>query len=250
MVGMVEAKLFPIGEATGAGGFRRALEVGTFDVIVIRFKLPDMLAVALVNQLRADFRTSGTPILITGTEAELDEAKALFGTRVQGYVNAELEADAVVDAARGSLNDDQKLALHVSKSACEGLGMIHPDSTVFENYASAEAALIGVVESAKPDDIRLAALAALGRIGSAASSDALVATFTGTANATSVRVAAAMALGKIFTGQAAPAAVFDALLGGFGDEADEVRMACGVALGAMDLTAEQRNSVLTGYRVE
>ena len=155
-----------------------------------------------------------------------------------------------MDAAAGSLNDDQKRAMHLSKFACMALGTIDPKSTVFENYAAAEGALIGVVESDKPDDIRLAALAALGKIGSPASADALVATFTGTANATSVRVAAATALGMIFRGQAAPAMVFDALLGGFGDEAAEVRNACGNAFGGMQLTAEQRNVVLTGYRVK
>jgi CheY-like chemotaxis protein len=250
MKNLVEGKMFPIGEATGIRGFRRALEVGTFDVIVIRYSLPDMLALALVNQLREDFRTAATPILISGTEDELAKAKETLGTKVQGYIPAEFEAGPVADAAAGSLNDDQKRALHLSKFASMALGMIHPGKTVFENYAAAEGALIGVVESDKPDDIRLAALGALGAIGSPAASDALVATFTGTANATSVRVAAAAALGQIFKGQAAPAAVFDALLGGFGDEAAEVRDACGNALGGMMLAADQRNAVLTGYRVK
>jgi len=45
-------------------------------------------------------------------------------------------------------------------------------------------------------------------------------------------------------------AVFDGLLGGLGDEDAAVRMAAGVALGAMDLSFEQRNMVLTQHRVE
>jgi len=250
MKALVDGKMFPIGEGTGIRGFRRALEVGTFDVIVIRYTMADMLALALVNQLREDFRTAATPILISGTEAELAAAKEALGTKVQGYVAAELAAGPVADAAAGSLNDDQRRALHVSKFACMALGMIDPGATVFGNYPAAEAALIGVVTSDKPDDIRLAALAALGKIGSSAAADALVGTFTGTANATSVRVAAAAALGRIFKGQAVPAGVFTALLGGFGDEAAEVRNACGLALGGMELMAEQRNAVLTGYRVK
>ncbi|MHC5012345.1 MAG: hypothetical protein ACYTG6_15610, partial [Planctomycetota bacterium] len=246
-----EGKLMVITEATGIRGFRRALEVGTFDAIVVRAKLPDMLVSSLITELRQDFRTQQTPIVISGTEVELTEAKAMFDTKVQGYTTADpINVGTVRDAASGSMNDDQKRALHLSQFACMGLGMINPAATAYANYAAAEGALIGVVESDKPDNIRLAALAALSRIGSAASADALVKTFTGTANATPVRVAAAGALGRIFKGQAAPGAVFDGLLGGFGDENAAIRAAAGTALGAMDLSFEQRNAVLTQFRVD
>ncbi|MEN8149504.1 MAG: HEAT repeat domain-containing protein [Planctomycetota bacterium] len=245
-----DGKMFPIGEASGARGFRRALEVGIFDVIVIRWKLTDMLTTALVNQLRKDFRTQATPILITGTEEELAEAKEALGTKVQGYFAPELAAGDVADAAAGSMNDDQERALMISKAACDALGLIDTTNTLFTNFGEAEQALIGVVQSDKPDDIRLAALATLGSMGSANAADALVATFAGTANATSVRVAAAATLGQIFKGQAAPAAVFDALLAGFGDEAAAVREACGVALGGLELTGEQRTQVVKEWRVK
>jgi HEAT repeat protein len=246
-----EGKLMVITEATGIRGFRRALEVGTFDAIVVRAKLPDMLVSTLITELRQDFRTQQTPIVLIGSEGELTEAKAMFDTKVQGYAAADpINVGTVRDAASGSMNDDQKRALHLSQFACMALGMIDPAHTAYANYAAAEGALIGVVESDKPDAIRLLALGALARIGSASSADALVKTFTGTANATPVRVAAATTLGQIFKGQAAPGAVFDGLLGGFGDENAAVRMAAGTALGAMDLSFEQRNMVLTQYRVE
>ena len=223
----------------------------TFDVIVIRANLVDKLAMTVVRHLQEDFRTAAIPILIMGQGEELDAAKELLGTKVQGFIPAEpLDVVAVKDAASQSLNDDQKRALIVSKAACEALGMIHAAHTAFANFADAEGALDGVITSEKPDDIRLAALGALEMVGSVKSTAAPVTVCEETANATPVGVGAARTLGKIFAGTAAPAEVFDALLAGFGDEAQDVRRAAGVALGEMMLTDEQKNAVLTGYRVE
>ena len=248
---MDKAGLFSVAESSAVAGFRRAKEAGTFDAIVIRANLRDALATSIVRDLQADFRTSSIPILISGQGDELEAAKELLGTKVQGYIPAEpLDVEAVKNAADQSLNDDQTRALVVSKAACEALGKIHPAHTAFVNFADAEAALDSVITSEKPDDIRLAALGALQFIGSVKSMDALLTVFKETANATPVRVGAAATLGKIFAGTAAPAGVFEALLAGFGDEATDVRRAVGTALGEMMLTDEQKNAVLTGYRVE
>jgi DNA-binding NarL/FixJ family response regulator len=243
--------LYSVAEASAVSGFRRAKEAGTFDVIVIRASLLDKLAMTVIKDLQTDFRTSAIPILVTGMGEELETAKELLGTKVQGFILAEpLDVEAVKNAASQSLNDDQKRALAVSKDACMALAMIHPAHTAFANYADAEGALDGVVASDKPDDIRLAAYEALKVIGSVKSVGALVAAFKETANATPVRIGAAETLGKILAGTAAPAEVFDALLSGFGDEAQGVRKAAGVALGEMMLTDTQKNAVLTAYRVE
>ncbi len=248
---MDKAGLYSVAESNAVAGFRRAKQSGMFDAIVIRANLVDKLAMTIVRDLQADFRTAAIPILISGQGAELDAAKELLGTRVQGFIPAEpFDVTAVKDAASQSLNDDQKRALAVSKAACSALGLIHKAHTAFDNFADAEGALGNVITSEKPDDIRLAALGALEMIGSVKSTAALVTVFKETANATPVRVGAAMALGKIFAGTAAPAEVFDVLLAGFGDEAQDVRKAAGNALGEMMLTDEQKNAVLTGYRVE
>jgi len=248
---MDKVGLYSVAESSAVAGFRRAKQSGMFDAIVIRASLVDKLALTIVRDLQADFRTSSIPILISGQGPELDAAKELLGTRVQGFIPAEpLDVEAVKAAASQSLNDDQKRALAVSKAACSALGMIHKAHTAFANFADAEGALGNVITSEKPDDIRLAALGALEMIGSVQSTAALVTVFKETANATPVRVGAAKTLGKIFAGTAAPAEVFDTLLAGFGDEAQDVRKAAGIALGEMMLTDEQKNTVLTGYRVE
>lgn len=245
------AGLYVVAESTGMAGFVRAKEVGTFDVVVLRYDLPDALAEKIVRELRRDFRTQGLPILISGPEAELAEAKENFGTNVQGFIEIDpINVDEVNNAAEQSMNDDQKRALEVSKAACMALAMVDPAHTAFSNYGATETALADVLSSNKPDDIRLAALAALGRLGTAQSTDALVDTFSNSANATAIRVAAAGALGRVLRGMAAPANAYDALLGGLGDEAREVRAAAGAALGAMMLTPVQENEVLTKYRVE
>jgi len=246
-----DAGAHAVAEATSIRGFRRAKDVATFDVIVIRADLEDALALTMVKELGEDFRTAGTPILISGMGAELDAAKELFGTAVAGYTSADpIDAEAVMAAASGGMTDDQARALVVSKAACEALKGIVTVHTAFENYAEAEMALMGVVKSDKPDDIRLEALAALANLGSAKCVGTLTEAFSATANATPVRVAAAAALGKILAGKAAPEKVFDALLAGMGDETRDVRSAVGRALGEMALTAAQQSLVLTQYRVQ
>jgi HEAT repeat protein len=246
-----DASVFAVAEASGAAGFRRAKEVGTFDVVVIRAELPDKLALAIVNELRRDFRTAATPILISGGEQELESAQDLFGTSVQGYIPADpIDVEAVANAAAQSMNDDQTRALSASRAACEALAGIDRSATAFDNYSEAEGSLSGVLSSDKPDEVKLAALNALSSIGSAAAAGALTETFTTSANSMEVRVGAAIALGSVLSGMAAPEASFDALLAGVGDESLEVRAAASSALGRMDLTAEQRNMILTQYRVE
>jgi CheY-like chemotaxis protein len=245
-----DAGLYAVAEAGGMAGYIRAKEVGTFDVIVMRYNLADELSLKLVRELRRDFRTAGVPILISGTGAEMDEAKGMFGPSVQGYVDADaIDIEAVKAAASQSMNDDQKMALMVSKAACDALAGFTTAHTAFANYAGAEGALMEILGSDRPDDIRIAALNALGNVGSGQSVGAIVDTFGKSANSTSVRVAAAAALGHVLRGMAAPVEAFDALLGGLGDEAQDVRGAAGAALGAMMLTPEQLTAVLK-YRVE
>ena len=250
LLALQDAGIFAVAEENGAAGFARAKEVGTFDAIVIRATLPDDLALAVVNELRKDFRTENVPVIITGLGEEMDAAKELFKTDVTYAAADPIEVEVVMSTVSGSLNTDQKAALKVSKAACEALAGIDKTATAFTNYTEAEGALVGVLSSNKPDDIRLAALAALARIGTTTAIDGVMDTFGKTANATSVRVAAALALGGILNGQAAPAKVFEALTGGLGDEAREARAACGIALGQMILTSEQQNHVLMMHRVE
>jgi CheY-like chemotaxis protein len=245
-----DAGMFATAEASAVEGFRRAKEIGTFDVILIRADLKDQLALTIVKNLKEDFRTASTPILIVGTQAELDQAKELFATGVQDFLLIDpLDANRVKEAASGSLRDDQKRALDVSLAACQALAGIDKAKTAFTDWAVTEAALAGVVKSGKPDEIRLAALAALRNLGGAASLETIVSAFKESANAAPVRVAAALALGGILTGQPAPAGVFSALLEGVGDETREVRKAAAEGLGEMKLTPEQQNEVLKKYRV-
>jgi HEAT repeat protein len=245
-----DAGMFATAEPSAVEGFRRAKEIGTFDVILIRADLKDQLALTIVKNLKEDFRTASTPILITGTQSELDQAKELFATGVQDFLLIDpLDANRVKEAASGSIRDDQARALAVSLAACNALAGIDTAKTAFADFVATEGALDGVVKSGKPDEIRLAALAALRNLGSAASLETLVAAFRESANAAPVRVGAALALGGILSGQPAPAAVFSALLEGVGDEAREVRKAAAEGLGEMKLTPEQQNEVLTKYRV-
>ncbi len=245
-----EAGLWSVAEATGMGGFIRAKEVGTFDVIVIRAGLPDTLTQRIVKQLKDDFRTADVPIVISGTPAQLDEAKKLIGTAAVDYIAADpIDPAKVRDAAAASLNDDQKRAIEVSGEACRALAGLVMAHTAYKDFGAAEAALARVLASDKPDDVKIAALDALGNLRGTKGVQAITETFGTGANAVPVRVAAAKALGRIFAGKAAPGMVFDALLAGLGDEAAGVRQAAGDALGGMKLTPAQRNAVLTKYRV-
>ena len=74
--------------------------------------------------------------------------------------------------------------------------------------------------------------------------------FLNTGNSLEVRTGAASALGGCLKGQAPTAQTFTALVDGMGAAELELRVACGAALGKMDLTDEQRDKILTARRIE
>jgi HEAT repeat protein len=245
-----KAGFYAAAEASGVTGFRRAKDVGTFDVVAVRANLEDELALTLVRQLKEDFRTAATVVLVTATEEEMEAAKNLFGTNVDGYVSADpLDVEQIKIEADKSLNDEQQRAREISKIACDALAGISRVHTAFGNYAEAVPALVKAVGSDKPDENRLAALAALANIGNPDAGEALAETFGDTANDVQVRIGAARALGGCYSGVAAPDKIFEALLAGLGDEDMGVRQAVGNAFGEMRLTPAQMNEVLQKYRV-
>lgn len=247
-----EANIYAVAESTGIDGLIRAKEVGTFDAIILAYDLgEEQSSQRIVNELRRDFRTAQVPILISGTEEQLAEAREYFATKVQGFIlNDPIPVEEVRQAAAQSMNDDQMRALAVAKAAAEGLASLNLGLTAFENAGGAEEALIGVLGTDRPEDLRIAVLSAIANVGSPASAEALVETLGQSANSTAVRVGAALALGEVLSGMAAPAAVYEALLSAAGDEAQEVRAAAGAALGSMMLTPEQALEVASRYRVE
>jgi CheY-like chemotaxis protein len=241
------AGYYAVGADSGAAGLLRAKTYSVFDLVVLRSSLPDMTAFQVVKELKDDFRTRDIPVMMISSS---DEDTKLYGSQAVGFIKDPMQPEVylgdVKNAVSASLNDDRARALAVSLAACQSLAH-YPGGILDPSLASA--ALADTLAE-KPDDIRAAALHALARFGTPDVQAKVLDALTKTANATAIRVGAAKALGKCLHGQAPTAETFDALLAGMGEDDLALRVACGGALGKMDLTAEQRDQVLTARRIE
>jgi CheY-like chemotaxis protein len=241
------AGYYAVGAEDGAAGLLKAKTFSVFDLILLRSQLPDITAFQVAKELREDFRTRDIPVMMLTANAAED--RELF-KNAAGFVSdprqPELYLGDVKNVMSASLNDDREKALAVSLAAANVLagykgGILDPTQA---NVALADTL------AEKPDNIRLAALEALARFGTPDVQSRVLAAFMNTANSVEIRTAAARALGQCVVGQAPTAETYEALLEGMGAEELELRIACGGALGKMDLTPEQRVEVLKQRRLK
>ncbi len=236
---------------SGAEGLIRSKEV-PFDAVLVSASLKDMLAQHVVNDIRRDARTSQVPVLVVAPESQAEDVKKLYGEAISGVVTTPASpavfVPAVRDAASKSPLGDREKALWLSEYAC-GLIATSLPSPCFD-FSRAQGALAGTLAQDKPDSLKVKALAALERFGTAESVDALAGAVANTAHSEAVRAGSAKAIGKILSGKAPSRPVYETLLGGVGDLSSlAVRSACAGALGGMNLTEVQRNEVLARARV-
>lgn len=224
-----------------------------FDAVLVSAGVKDVLAQALVNEIRRDARTSGTPVMVVAPESAAEGITGLMGDSISGVVTLPASANVYVpqvkEAAAKSPLDDRARALDLSETACDVLASAKPSSCF--DFRRAEKALLGTLDPAsnKPDGLKLKALAALKRWGSNASLGGLLSALTNGENSEDVRAGAASAAGVILNGQAPTAKGFEMLLAGLGDASVAVRTACAGALGSAKLTPAQRGAVLEKSRL-
>ena len=230
---------------SGADGLTRSKQV-PFDAVVVASGLKDMMAQQVVNEIRRDFRTKQTPIVLAVPEAKAEAERGVFGDSVQGVITMPLSSNAYVpvvkEAAARSPLDDRARALEMSEEACAVLAEAVP-SAVFD-FTKSQAALVGTLNSDKPEALKLKALAALKKWGGDASLAGLLDGVANTANPETVRAEAARVGGLILSGKAPTPKGFEILLGGLGDASIAVRTACAGALGGAQLTDMQKAMVM------
>jgi CheY-like chemotaxis protein len=240
-----KAGLHTVVSRSGADGLVTAKQA-RFDAVIVSSGVSDVLAQSVVNEIRRDARTASTPVLMLTAESKKDGLTELMGDSIAGVITLPASANVYVpqvqQAVSNSPLDDRARALALSEAACEVLAMANP-SACFD-FRRAEAALVGTLATDKSDSLKLKALAALRRWGSAASLGGLLGSLSNDKNAEAVRAESAAVAGSILSGNAPSAKGFEMLLAGLSDPSVAVRTACAGALGSARLTGDQRAMVL------
>lgn len=222
-----------------------------FDAIVVRNRLADLTTFQVLDEINRDVRTMGMKKIVMAEGAQVGEAETDYAKRnisgvaptsadVQGVVNKVSEATASAEGDAGRMK-----ANALSKTASMALTWANPATFSLKD---AEAGLVKAAGEGGDEDVRVAALTALGHCATPGSQTALRDIVAKADNSAAVRAAAAGALGQSLRGQAPTPETFDALIGAMGDADAGVRHAAGAAFGQMKLSADQQASVLTKRR--
>jgi HEAT repeat protein len=224
---------------------------GGFDAIVVRNRLADLTTFQVLDEVNRDLRTQNMKKLVMADNAQLGEAEADFAKRnIAGVVPTSADAQGVVNKVKETLASPEGdvgrvRANAVSKAACSALqganGAVFP-------LKDAEPGLLDAAGEGADEEVRVAALAALGNCATPNAQNALRAILAKAENSAALRAGAAGALGKSLRGQEPAPETFDALLGAMGDADGGVRHAAGAAMGQMKLTPEQQGRVLASRR--
>ena len=147
-----------------------------------------------IDTFLVDFRSSNVPIILLTTEANANEAKAVYQDKVNGFVSkpvkmAELKSvlfTAFIDVEE---NAGKSLALGMNYLAAKTLANVDVNTTVLP-MKDAVAALVAALEL--PDEVRLEAMKALGNIapGGETAGLGLITVAANTGNSLGARIAA------------------------------------------------------------
>lgn len=246
-----EAGFHAVAFTSGTEGLRAAKMTGGFDAIVVRSKLADITTFQVLDEIGRDVRTMGMKKLVMVEGAQAGEAEADYQKRnVAGYAPTSVDGQGIVNAVRKALESPEgdagrQMANAMSKAASAALQWAH--GSVF-SLKDAEAGLLDAAAEGKDEDVRVAALAALGNCATANAQTALRGIVAKSDNSAAVRGGAAGALGRSLRGAAPAPETFDALVNAMGDADASVRAAAGAALGQMKLSPEQHRTLLEKRR--
>jgi tetratricopeptide (TPR) repeat protein len=184
-----------------------------------------------VNELRKNYRSANVPILIVVPSSRLEDAKGLYESEerkvwvLPDSIDKTSLDRTVLQKLFKEKDDAKALATRVAASAAEALvhlASIPNDMPVAESVPS-----LRVVLKNRPDEVRLPAIRALGRMRAAEAAGDLAAVFTATENAREVRIEAMTAVGMAIEGSeaGAPAPVLKVIEDGMKDSDLEIRRA-------------------------
>ncbi|MEW6742865.1 MAG: HEAT repeat domain-containing protein [Planctomycetota bacterium] len=233
----------------GPLGLARAKEFPPKDIIVARADMREVTVDAIVRGVKEDPRTAEVPIILIGDREDLEEVAARYEGRVAGVLKLPSDSNALasaIEAVLQPLNASRARALYFSERAAQALVSLDPAS--LRTHVDALVACL----ADRPDNVRIAALQVLGKVGATVAVPQVSAVFNDTAASPELRVAAANALAGIFPNlMASPGeSVMEGLSAGLEAGENELRQAAARALGAARfLDAEARTRILEGNRV-
>ena len=173
---------------TGAKGSTMVRRSPGLDVIVLSETLPDLTAAQVLDEIKADPRTQGVPVVVIAKDGAV--AAEAFGDRIAGTTTGSGDTAAIAAALEKELDGDRARAAQLAQRSAEALAhLAHSGKT---DLSGALASLTAA--ASRSDEIAVPALHALGLAGGAGEGPALVAVLADEARSEAARTAAGRAI--------------------------------------------------------
>ena len=225
---------------TGGSGIVMLHSLPGVDAILLGDGLPDMTLDQILADIEGNEALAETPVyLVTGNS----EVSDLYGERVDGTLSGSDDLSALDEVFEARLTGDRARAAVLAERAATALA--HLAQAGQSDLASASDALTSNLAT-RADAVALPAMRALGAAGGAGAVDSLMGIVSDSAKSDEVRVAAADALGGIFAraglGGQSGVALRDLLSS---DSSVEVKRAAARALGRLQLAGSDRAALIS-----
>lgn len=246
--GFEEARWFVAPCDTALSGLARVRRFAGVDLIVVSASLRDLVAEEVIDELRADERTKGIPIVVAVEANAVEGATTRFGDRVKAVV-AKFDA-AAMDAlvADAPMNPERMRAEELAAASATAIG-----HTPVMNEVVREVTLAALAEAAvgRADAVRIPALKALARFAGVNQQQDLASVLTDATASPAAKVAACNALAAVGVRNGAFSAEAQKALAAAAHDADaSVRIAAAGAMGrAPNLDAASREKALHARNV-
>ncbi|MBI4575751.1 MAG: HEAT repeat domain-containing protein [Planctomycetes bacterium] len=258
MLGLLrDLKYLALGAETGAAGIARARAFPSEDCIIVSEGLSrrderDVMAFDIIEALHEDYRTQTIPVVVLTDRKSMRRVQAAYADKAQQVI-----ADDIDRAGLGSIlnevfdtdafrRDAKARSVKVARAGAEALAGMDPEHPVFAPR-TAVPALVDAIQRT-PDEVRIPAMHALGRLQDRQAVPALVRIFEEASNSRAARIAAADAMGEVIKADGSiPPSAYSALTAGLSEKDRGINEAAGAALGKATL---QPNSCLDIFKKE
>ncbi len=244
---------------SGGDGVVRAQRLPGLDLIIMSANLEDMEALAVLRMLGDYDRTKNVNVVVVGTteQAADDEWRQLYGDKAKATTGlpagAGLPTEEFLKTVKGALGDGgSDMAARYSRSATILAALAHTDTgNALFNWRNLTETVASLLAAEVPNDppVRPNAIAALAALADASAMDALVKYF-GSESDAGRQAAAGNAMAAICRANPVDLddGAFQTLMKGTRSGDANVRNAAYAALGAANLTAQQRAGVAQSSR--
>ncbi len=199
-----QMNMVPFAVNNGEEGMRKAKSFPPEDLMILSTELVDIHAIHIVNSLKEDFQSRDIPVLVVTPEGKKNNAEELYQkiAQVKGIFSkpfAEIEVKSLIKKTLEKYQSNYKAkATQIATRAVQALASIQSSSVLFP-YLKESGEALGKVLSNDNDEIRLAAIRALGNLGEVKVVPALLDLVISQNISLAVRMQAADSLGMILS---------------------------------------------------